>query len=150
MGPVDVPIQWMSDQYRGSQPKPLGLGAVMGLPRFGPPRGTRPHPIPAVYLILDKDGTVIYVGKTKDVYRRMDEHVRNRCHLMWSHGAVKVRYGFVYDEEERNLIEKFLIDLYSPVCNQQGRAGWTVSDLIAGRGPSLERVTPFLRANGFL
>ena len=43
--------------------------------------GRKPPNSPGVYRIRNEAGTVVYVGETVDLYKRMREHIRNTGNL---------------------------------------------------------------------
>ena len=114
-------IQWMADQYRKEQRRSQGLVSLADIVnRLEYPFTSRKYlPTPGVYTILNQHDKVIYVGQSKDVYRRMSEHVGNKWHDIWNHDATRVQYMIGSDEATRLKHEKFLIALLDPVCNRQ-------------------------------
>lgn len=112
--PQGIPIDFLASMYRRRRGRfTLSELCAFGLER--PPDVS----IPAVYLIFDQSGEVIYVGQTGDVHERMYRYTLDTTHDIWKHGAIDVLYGIEYTEEDRRKIEKFLISLYNPVCNRQ-------------------------------
>ena len=118
---MNLSIQWMADEYKRQQRWAQGLRSLTDLsirPRLlGESREY--VPVPGVYAILDLQDKVIYVGQSKDVYERMSQHVDDKRHDMWEHGATQVQYVIENDEAERLKYEKFLISLHDPICNRQ-------------------------------
>ncbi len=118
---MEFSIQWMADEYNKQQRRSQGLMSlvdVINRPEslFTPRKYL---PTPGVYTILDQHGKVIYVGESKDVYRRMSEHVNNKWHDIWKHGATGVQYMIESDKVERLKHERFLISLLDPICNRR-------------------------------
>ena len=73
---------------------------------------------PAVYLILNAQMGVLYVGQTNDLGRRIAEHRDDRVHLMHRYGPALVAIEWVSDERGRFARERELINLYTPPCNR--------------------------------
>ena len=85
-------------------------GIVMNLPAS-----------PGIYQYLDKDGTIIYVGKAKNLKRRVysyfsKEHDSAKTRILVSKIA-DVRYIVVNTEEDALLLENNLIKKYKPKYN---------------------------------
>lgn len=77
--------------------------------------------LPGVYLWKDKDGTVIYVGKAKQLRARMRQYVnfqdtREKIPLLVSQ-IDSFEYVVVENEHESLVLEKNLIQQYSPYFN---------------------------------
>ena len=77
--------------------------------------------MPGVYQYLDKDGTIIYVGKAKRLKRRVSsyfnrEHGMNKTRVLVSKIA-DIRYIVVNSEEDALLLENNLIKKYRPRYN---------------------------------
>lgn len=78
-------------------------------------------PLPGCYLWKDKDGTVIYVGKAKQLRARMRQYVnfqdtREKIPLLVSQ-IDSFEYIVVENEHESLVLEKNLIKQYSPYFN---------------------------------
>lgn len=76
---------------------------------------------PGVYLYLDKEGTVIYVGKAKNLHRRVGSYF-NRVHsVVRTNVLVKniadLKYNVVGTEEDALHLENSLIKQYKPRYN---------------------------------
>jgi hypothetical protein len=136
---MEFSIQWMADQYRKEQRQSQGLKSLadMGNGLGHPFTSRKYHQTPGIYTILNQYDKVIYVGQSKDVYRRMSEHVDNEWHDIWNHGATKVQYMIESDEATRLKHEKFLIALLDPVCNRQKS-----SNLLTPRPYGLAGIVP--------
>lgn len=85
-------------------------GIVMNLPAS-----------PGIYQYLDKDGTIIYVGKAKNLKRRVysyfsKEHDSAKTRILISKIA-DIRYIVVNTEEDALLLENNLIKKYKPKYN---------------------------------
>ena len=74
-------------------------------------------PIPGVYLILDGSGTILYIGETENINRRMNQFVTNQQHCVWTNGAKNVQYERIGSGQERRARKSFLIGAHSPKCN---------------------------------
>jgi excinuclease UvrABC nuclease subunit len=73
------------------------------------PREKELLPVPAVYVLYDKDGFLIYVGKTVNLRQRMAAHRSKRLSL------AKARV--VTSTKERSSIERRLIARLKPCRN---------------------------------
>lgn len=71
-----------------------------------------PLPIPGVYFLLDRDGSVAYVGQSKNVLARMAGHTEKNYSM--------VRMIHVQDEGQRSYIEREFIELLQPPLNSMG------------------------------
>jgi excinuclease ABC subunit C len=76
---------------------------------------------PGIYQYLDKDGTIIYVGKAKNLKRRVysyfsKEHDSAKTRILVSKIA-DIRYIVVNTEEDALLLENNLIKKYKPKYN---------------------------------
>ena len=85
-------------------------GIVMNLPAS-----------PGIYQYLDKDGTIIYVGKAKNLTRRVysyfsKEHDSAKTRILVSK-ITDIRYIVVNTEEDALLLENNLIKKYKPKYN---------------------------------
>lgn len=76
---------------------------------------------PGVYLYYDKNGTVIYVGKAKNLHRRVSSYF-NRVHAVVRTNALvrniaDLKYNVVPTEEDALHLENSLIKQYKPRYN---------------------------------
>lgn len=75
--------------------------------------------VPAVYIVSDISGRVIYVGQTDNLKRRMSEYLADRNHRMHRYApyyvAAEVNYG---GEFVRRAREAQLIAEYDPPANR--------------------------------
>lgn len=79
-----------------------------------------PHS-PGVYQHLDKEGSIIYVGKAKDLHRRVNsyfqkDHQSSKTRQLVAHIA-DIRYVVVESEQDAFLLENNLIKKYQPHYN---------------------------------
>lgn len=79
-----------------------------------------PHS-PGVYQHLDKEGNIIYVGKAKDLHRRVNsyfqkDHPSSKTRQLVAHIA-DIRYVVVESEQDAFLLENNLIKKYQPHYN---------------------------------
>ena len=74
-------------------------------------------PTPGVYLILDRSGTILYIGETKNINRRMNQFVTNYKDRIWTNGAKDVQYERIESGQERRDRKNFLIGAHNPKCN---------------------------------
>ncbi|VTR93595.1 excinuclease abc subunit c : : GIY-YIG [Gemmata massiliana] len=71
-----------------------------------------------VYGILNSARSVIYVGRTEDLSRRIGEHRNNRYHCMHRYDPVSIVFEVITTEKERIIRERTLIAEYGPPCNK--------------------------------
>ena len=76
---------------------------------------------PGVYQYFDKDGQIIYVGKAKNLHRRVNsyfnkDHQSSKTRQLVSHIA-DIRYVVVETEQDAFLLENNLIKQYQPRYN---------------------------------
>ena len=76
---------------------------------------------PGVYQYFDKDGQIIYVGKAKNLHRRVNsyfnkEHPSSKTRQLVAHVA-DIRYVVVESEQDAFLLENNLIKQYQPRYN---------------------------------
>ena len=76
---------------------------------------------PGVYQYYDKDGQIIYVGKAKNLHRRVNsyfskEHQSSKTRQLVAHIA-DIRYVVVESEQDAFLLENNLIKQYQPRYN---------------------------------
>ena len=76
---------------------------------------------PGVYQYFDKDGQIIYVGKAKNLHRRVNsyfnkDHQSSKTRQLVSHIA-DIRYVVVASEQDAFLLENNLIKQYQPRYN---------------------------------
>ena len=81
-----------------------------------------------LYIILDKQGNVAYVGETTNYYKRLNNHlyggVNNATKELFKSGNWSyIKYldvsNFVENDLELRALENELIELYQPRCNTQ-------------------------------
>lgn len=71
-----------------------------------------------VYILLDRDGLALYVGKATNLRNRLRSHLSQRSHIVDIIPFVKsVRVYFVPDEYEREVYETFAIQEFQPSRN---------------------------------
>ena len=76
---------------------------------------------PGVYQYFDKDGQIIYVGKAKNLHRRVNsyfnkDHASSKTRQLVAHIA-DIRYVVVASEQDAFLLENNLIKQYQPRYN---------------------------------
>ena len=76
---------------------------------------------PGVYQYFDKDGQIIYVGKAKNLHRRVNsyfnkDHISSKTRQLVAHIA-DIRYVVVASEQDAFLLENNLIKQYQPRYN---------------------------------
>ncbi len=77
-----------------------------------------------VYKFEDINSNILYVGRTKDIDRRMGEHFGGRGHIKGNcyRDTAMVYYADVGTEGNSIVIEDFLINKYHPPYNIQGKS----------------------------
>lgn len=77
-----------------------------------------------LYIIMDKDNKVLYVGSTEHLYSRLHSHINcnsNIKDLMQTEKWDKIKYldvtNLVYNREELNYLENMLIEVYETEWN---------------------------------
>jgi predicted GIY-YIG superfamily endonuclease len=68
---------------------------------------------------LNAHGTVLYIGRTDDLARRLSEHLSDADQCMHQRGAVSAVAEVIATESERMRREAQLIAEYNPPCNVQ-------------------------------
>lgn len=72
-----------------------------------------------VYILLDKDGLALYVGKAGNLRTRLRSHLSQRSHIVDIIPFVKsVRVYFVLSEYEREVYETYAIQTFQPSKNR--------------------------------
>ena len=71
------------------------------------------------YAICDGNGVYIYFGESKDVQRRLSEHLNDPYDLIHVYGAVSFTYELYETELERVLRQNALILAFPTPCNQR-------------------------------
>lgn len=94
---------------------------------------------PGVYQHIDKDGTVIYVGKAKNLKRRVSsyfqkDHDSTKTRQLVAHIA-DIRYVVVDSEQDAFLLENNLIKQYQPRYNILLKDGKTYPSICITREP---------------
>ena len=76
---------------------------------------------PGVYQYFDKDGIVIYVGKAKNLHRRVNSYFQKEHEWLKTRQLVQhiedIRYIVVPSEQDAFLLENNLIKKYQPHYN---------------------------------
>ena len=92
-----------------------------------------------LYIILDKQGNVVYVGQTTNYYKRLNNHlsggVNNATKELFANNEwACIKYldvsNFVESDLELRALENILIELYEPKLN---KAKNIISDINKGR-----------------
>ena len=96
-------------------------------------------PIPGVYRILDGSGTILYIGETEDINRRMNQFVTNHQHPIWTSGAKNIQYERIESGPERRARKSFLIGAHSPKCN----TGESLASVFGQRRPIIDQDSEF-------
>ena len=94
---------------------------------------------PGVYQYLDKDGQIIYVGKAKNLHRRVNsyfnkDHQSSKTRQLVAHIA-DIRYVVVDNEQDAFLLENNLIKQYQPRYNIMLKDGKSYPSICITREP---------------
>jgi len=94
---------------------------------------------PGVYQYFDKDGQIIYVGKAKNLHRRVNsyfnkEHPSSKTRQLVAHIA-DIRYVVVDSEQDAFLLENNLIKQYQPKYNILLKDGKSYPSICITREP---------------
>ena len=73
--------------------------------------------VSGVYGIANSAHGIIYVGQSENLKRRMQEHMADRTHCMWTHSPSVVFAEVVNGEAGRRSRESQLILEFDPPCN---------------------------------
>ena len=114
--------------YKRSIPNPIRVRATIY--RASP----ETIPTPGAYLILDGSGSILYIGETEDINRRMNQFVTNPQHPIWTSGAKNVQYERIESGQERRARKSFLIGVHSPKCN----TGESLASVFGQRRPIID------------
>ncbi len=76
------------------------------------------YEVPCVYGIMNAQGQMLYIGKTDNIKRRMEQHQNDTVHLMHRYAPMYVWAEVIQSEIERTVRERQLILEYNPPCNQ--------------------------------
>lgn len=72
-----------------------------------------------IYKLLDKDGDVLYVGKTNNLERRLKEHISNQ---EWAGEIDSLYYAICRDDFEQKVYENYYIIRSNPKYNKQEKS----------------------------
>lgn len=74
-----------------------------------------------IYRFLDKNNNIIYIGKTKDIYKRINDHFGVKGHLPKDcyDTVERVEFATLYSYIDMNIYEMYLIDTIKPIYNTQ-------------------------------
>ena len=94
---------------------------------------------PGVYQYFDKNGQIIYVGKAKNLHRRVNsyfskEHQSSKTRQLVAHIA-DIRYVVVENEQDAFLLENNLIKQYQPHYNILLKDGKSYPSICITREP---------------
>ena len=74
-----------------------------------------------VYMFVDKEDQILYVGKTKNIKTRVDTHLREKKKEDWNKRIDKVYFLEKISAADMNTIESYLIGLLDPIYNADGK-----------------------------
>lgn len=77
-----------------------------------------------VYRFKDVNNKIVYIGKTIDINRRMNEHFRGKGHLSSEcyTSVAKIEYQKYNTESDALIMEVYYICKYNPKYNKQGKS----------------------------
>ena len=93
--------------------------------------------IAGVYLCVDRNNTVQYIGQSRNIYQRWLQH--HRANQLSEIGNIKIYYLAVSDVLLLNEIEKALINWYEPCLNFTRISIETNEDKVIKRSISLPK-----------
>jgi hypothetical protein len=73
--------------------------------------GDEDKKVPGIYCIYNEAGTLLYVGKSKNLASRLTTHIRGKYRYSY-----KITIEYV-EQEELDDVERFLIDTLEPIDN---------------------------------
>lgn len=76
------------------------------------------YEVSGVYGVATSSNSIVYVGQSENLKRRMQEHLADSTHCMWTYSPDRVFAEIVYGEGARRLREAQLIAEFNPPCNQ--------------------------------
>jgi hypothetical protein len=74
-----------------------------------------------VYMFVDKEDRILYVGKTKNIKSRVDTHLRERKKDDWNKKIHRIFFLENITVADMNTLETYLIGLLNPVNNADGK-----------------------------
>ncbi|MGL5315921.1 MAG: nucleotide excision repair endonuclease [Peptostreptococcaceae bacterium] len=74
-----------------------------------------------VYRLLDKHKDILYVGRTDNIHRRYNEHIKNKSKDDWKTLIVDMEYIEVECESDSMILEIYYISKYQPPYNVEYR-----------------------------
>lgn len=75
-----------------------------------------------IYKFLDKDGVVLYVGRTINLYTRFVSHFSedNMYKELWKNNIVSIEYLSLNYYGDMIILETYFIHKYKAICNKLG------------------------------
>lgn len=70
-----------------------------------------------VYRFLNKKGEIIYIGKTKELMKRIKSH--NHLSKLCYNNVDKIEYITLNNQDEMSIYERYLINKYNPKYNRE-------------------------------
>jgi excinuclease UvrABC nuclease subunit len=75
-----------------------------------------------VYCFYSKQGDLLYVGKSKDVKKRMNSHLKGRSNTNFIYKAFdNIIIYYIKDEAEMEIYETYIINKFRPLFNTAKR-----------------------------
>jgi len=71
-----------------------------------------------VYKIYDKEGVLLYVGMSDNMYSRLRNHITKSTVTRGNNGYYEVRCIYVDDGMERDIYETYIINTLKPTLNR--------------------------------
>ncbi|MGL5765620.1 MAG: nucleotide excision repair endonuclease, partial [Sarcina sp.] len=77
-----------------------------------------------VYRFIDQHNKIIYVGKTIDINRRMNEHFGGKGHLSSEcyNNTQRIEYQTFKTEADALIMEQYYISKFNPRFNKMGKS----------------------------
>ena len=82
--------------------------------------------LPGVYELADAAGTIVFIGGTSDIKRRLLEHLHEDVHSCCRRHATQYRVDYRRDfaAEEQRLYDAFVLQhRVPPICNERRPSG---------------------------
>ena len=76
-----------------------------------------------IYHHLNKDNTIIYVGKTRKIIDRQSQHLSNASHISNEHRSdiSKIKFMKLNSRIDMDILELHYINKYKPIYNSQDK-----------------------------
>lgn len=105
---VDGSICLENREYIENKNKTKSIKALMDMPNG-----------PGVYLLYDKEGTLLYVGKAGLIRSRIKQHLDVKPDILYGYGhnVYRADYLLVTSATERDIYQTYMINTLNPILN---------------------------------